>query len=359
MAANTIGKYIQITSFGESHGPLIGGVIDGLPSGVYINVNRVQQIIDRRSPGKNTFSSPRKESDRIEIVSGLYDEKTTGAPLAFFIRNEAQRSSDYNHLKDIYRPSHAEFVYEHKYKHFDRRGGGRASARETAVRVAAGAICQQILDEYSVSIVAFVSQIGPIASTLSYLDMDLTSIDNSEVRCPDSLAETSMIEYLEKIKEDGDSAGGVVTCVIKGVPPGIGEPVFDRLQATLGYAMLSINAVKGFDYGEGFLAASMKGSEHNDVYKDSDGKIKPATNHAGGIIGGISSGEDIYFRVAFKPISSISKEQKTVDKFGKNVDLVIGGRHDVCIVPRAVPVVEAMAAMVILDNLVGAGIVKK
>lgn len=359
MAANTIGKYIQFTSFGESHGALIGGVIDGLPSGVTIDIDHVQTAVDRRSPGKQSFSSPRIETDRLEVVSGMYDGKTTGAPLAFFIRNESQKSSDYDHLKDIYRPSHAEFSYEHRYKNFDHRGGGRSSARETAVRVAAGAICNQILDENNISITAYVSQIGPITTSLSYREMDLSTIDNSPLRCPDSTSEALMLEHLEEIKNQGDSSGGVVTCVIKGVPPGIGDPVFDRLQSTLGYAMLSINAVKGFDYGEGFLAASMKGSEHNDVYKESEGTVKPASNHAGGIVGGISTGEDIYFKVAFKPVSSISREQKTVDKFGKEVDLKIGGRHDVCIVPRAVPVVEAMAAIVILDHLLGAGFIKK
>lgn len=355
MAGNTIGRMLRLTSFGESHGNMIGGVIDGFPSGFPVDINLIQEALNRRAPGNQTFSTPRKEPDIVEFVSGLFEGKSTGAPIAFFIRNTSQKSADYNHLKDVYRPSHADFTYEKKYGNYDHRGGGRSSARETAVRVTAGALCSQLLQHFGVGITGYVSQIGPFSIPISYTELDLTKIESSPLRCPDPLTEKLIDSYLEEIKAEGDSAGGVVTCIIKGVPPGLGEPVFDKIQALLGAAMLSINAVKGFDYGEGFNAVALKGSEHNDTYNAGDGTIHPATNHAGGVLGGISTGQDIYFRVAFKPVSSISKPQQTVDKQGNPIELNIGGRHDVCIVPRAVPIVEAMAALVITDLMLVAG----
>lgn len=358
MAANTFGNLISLTSFGESHGELIGGVLDGFPSGIVLDVSMLQNAINRRSPGKQFFSSPRFENDRLEIVSGIFENKTTGAPIAFFIRNASHKSQDYDHLKEVYRPSHSGYTYDKKYGHHDYRGGGRSSARETAVRVAAGAICTQLLSIYNIEITGYVSQIGPYAIERSYKDLDLKSIDASILRCPDPQTEERINRYLEQIKAEGDSAGGVVTCIISGVPAGIGEPVYQKIQSSLSSGMMSINAVKGFDYGSGFAAASMKGSEHNDVYTSTSELIHPATNHAGGILGGITTGEDIYFRVAFKPVSSIAKPQQTLDKLGNEVNLNIHGRHDVCIVPRAVPIVEAMAALVIADHLKIAGLIK-
>lgn len=349
MSGNTFGRILRLTSFGESHGALIGGVIDGFPSGIQIDIPEIQAELNRRSPGSGSFSSPRKEPDVIEIVSGLFEGKSTGAPIAFFIKNTSQKPADYEHLKDVYRPSHAAFTYDKKYGFHDYRGGGRSSARETAVRVAAGAFCKQWLSLNGITVTGYVSQIGPVSSQLKYSELDFSRIEASSLRCPDPQAEKLMNDYLEEIKTAGDSAGGVVTCVVKGVPAGLGEPVYDRFQAVLGAAILSINAVKGFEYGEGFGAAAMKGSEHNDVFSEISGEIKPATNHAGGILGGISTGEDIWFRTAFKPVSSISKTQHTVDKEGKAIELNIGGRHDVCIVPRAVAVVEAMTALAVTD----------
>lgn len=358
MAGNTIGSLLRLTSFGESHGTMIGGVIDGYPSGYQIDLIGVQEALNRRAPGKQSFSSPRAEPDVVEIISGIHEGKSTGAPIAFLIRNISQKPADYQHLKDVYRPSHASFTYEKKYGNHDYRGGGRSSARETAVRVAAGALCSQLLGQFGITITGYVSQIGTINADASYKELDLTNIDASPLRCPDANAEKLMDAYLQTIKQEGDSVGGVVTCIVKGVPAGIGDPVFDRLQAVIGFAMLSINAVKGFDFGEGFSAAAMKGSEHNDVFKKVNGVVQPATNHAGGVLGGISTGQDIWFRVAFKPVSSIGKVQHTVDKQGTEIDLQIGGRHDVCIVPRAVPVVEAMAALAITDSMMLAGIIQ-
>lgn len=357
MAGNTIGRLLRLTSFGESHGTMIGGVIDGFPSGFTIDMEDLQQALSRRAPGKQPFSSPRAEPDVIEIVSGIFEGKSTGAPIAFLIKNTLQKPADYDHLKEVYRPSHAAYTYEKKYGNHDHRGGGRSSARETAVRVAAGALCRQLLSHYGVSVTGYVSQIGTVSTDASYHDLDLSNIDASPLRCPDAYAEKLMDAHLQTIKQEGDSVGGVVTCVVQGVPAGIGDPVYDRLQALIGFAMLSINAVKGFEYGEGFKAAAMKGSEHNDVFKNVDGAIQPASNSAGGILGGISTGQDIYFRVAFKPVSSIGKVQHTVDKQGTEIDLQVGGRHDVCIVPRAVPVVEAMAAIAIADSMMLAGII--
>ncbi|MDR0437904.1 MAG: chorismate synthase [Bacteroidales bacterium] len=323
---NTFGDNIKLTTFGESHSAAIGGVIEGFPAGVEVDKNFIQSELDRRKPSNHKASTTRKESDRIEILSGIFEGKTLGTPIAFIIRNENQQSDDYDYLRKIYRPGHADFTYDKKYGHYDHRSGGRASARETAARVAAGAFAKTILQSKGIEITTTVKQVG-IAQT------------------PDE-----MERLIEQAKTDGDSLGGIVECVIKGCPVGIGEPVFGKLQAQLAEAMMSIPAAKGFEYGEGFGAATMKGSEHNDIYIF-DNEIKPATNHNGGILGGISTGQDIVFRVAFKPIASISKPQETVDKQGNSVQLINRGRHDVCCVPRAVPVVEAMAALVIADNL--------
>lgn len=357
MAGNTFGRFIQLTSFGESHGSMIGGVIDGYPSGYTINNDLIQEALDKRSPGNNPFGTTRRETDSIEIVSGIFDSKSTGAPIAFFIRNASQNPSDYDHLKNVYRPSHAAFTYEKKYGNYDYRGGGRSSARETAVRVAAGAFCNQLLAFHRITVKGYVSQIGKIKVPFDYKQLDLNKTDVSPLKCPDKETEREMMSYLDEVRKEGDSAGGIVTCIISGVPAGLGNPVFDRFQAILGMAMLSINAVKGFEYGEGFAASSMRGSDHNDVYSNQSGNILPSTNHAGGILGGITTGQDVWFRVAFKPVSSISKSQSTVDKQGNPIDLEIGGRHDICIVPRAVPVVEAMASLVIADFMIGAGII--
>jgi len=341
---NTFGDHIKLTTFGESHGVAIGGVIEGFPAGVEIEKDFIQSELDRRKPSNHNASTTRKESDRVEILSGIFEGKTLGTPIAFIIRNENQQSDDYEYLREIYRPGHADFTYDKKYGHYDHRSGGRASARETAARVAAGAFAKTILQSKNIEISAHIKQIGT-------------------AQTPDE-----MERLIEQAKNDGDSLGGIVECVIKNCPIGIGEPVFGKLQAQLAEAMMSIPAAKGFEYGEGFKATIMKGSEHNDVYilargineYDTDYKsapasfdngIKPATNQSGGTLGGISTGQDIVFRVAFKPIASISKPQETVDKQGNPVQLANRGRHDVCCVPRAVPVVEAMAALVIADNL--------
>lgn len=357
MAGNSIGKMLRLTSFGESHGSMIGGVLEGFPSGLFIDMPKIQEALDRRSPGNTPFGSPRKEPDILEVVSGIYNNRSTGAPIAFIIKNVNQKSADYDHIKDVYRPSHAGYTYDKKYTNTDHRGGGRSSARETAVRVAAGAFCRQLLDLNNVRITAYVSQIGPVVLSLPFQELDLTSVDQYSLRCPDSETNQRMEDFLDVVKTEGDSSGGIVSCLISGLPAGVGEPVYDRFQAVLGAAMLSINAVKGFDYGRGFESASMKGSEHNDAFQSRGGIIAPASNNAGGLLGGITTGEDIYFRVAFKPVSSISKMQQTVDKEGNLTELRIGGRHDVCIVPRAVPVVEAMAALSVTDLMMIAGMI--
>jgi chorismate synthase len=325
---NSFGKHIKLTTFGESHGVAIGGVIEGFPAGINVEKDFIQSELNRRKPSSDKASTTRKESDRIEILSGIFEGKTLGTPIAFIIRNENQQPGDYEYLREIYRPGHADFTYDKKYGHYDHRSGGRASARETATRVVAGAFAKTILEQKNIEISAHVKQIGT-------------------AHTPDEIE-----HLLEQAKNEGDSLGGIVECVIKGVPVGIGEPIFGKLQAQLAEAMMSIPAAKGFEYGEGFRSATMKGSEHNDVYLFDNGEVKPATNHSGGILGGISTGQDIVFRVVFKPISSISKLQKTVDKQGNPVELINHGRHDVCCVPRAVPIVEAMAALVIADNLV-------
>lgn len=355
MAGNIFGHFLRLASFGESHGPLIGGVLDGFPAGLEIDMEALALAMEKRRPGKGAFQTARNESDIPELVSGVYQGKTTGAPLAFIIRNQDQRPADYDKLEQFYRPSHAGYSWDAKFGFHDPRGGGRSSARETAVRVAAGALAAQLLAKYDISLTAFTEQIGNILISYDNARIDAASVAGSPLRCPDATAEPEMNRLLDALKQEGDSTGGVVGCFIKGVPAGIGEPVFDRLQADLAKAMMSINAAKGFDYGDGFAAAAKRGSEHNDPFIGSENGLRPATNHAGGILGGISTGEDIFFRVAFKPVSSISKPQQTADKSGVVRELAIGGRHDVCIVPRAVAVVEAMAALVIADHMIISG----
>ncbi|MDR2954353.1 MAG: chorismate synthase [Prevotella sp.] len=345
---NTFGNIFRLTSYGESHGAAIGGVIDGCPSGIEVDMDFIQNELNRRRPGQSKITTPRKEADEVEFLSGIYDGKTTGVPIGFVIRNENQHSSDYDNLKDLYRPSHADYTYSQKYGIRDHRGGGRSSARETIARCVAGAIAKLALKQLGINIIAYTSQVGGIKLDKFYTEYDLTEIESTPVRCPDMGKAQEMIELIQEVKSKGDTIGGVITCVIKGVPTGLGEPVFGKLHASLGNAMLSINAVKGFEYGDGF-DVNHRGSEVNDVFYNNNGKISTRTNHSGGIQGGISNGQDIYFRVAFKPVATILMHQETVNKDGEYTDLKARGRHDACVLPRAVPIVEAMAAMTILD----------
>ncbi len=351
MAGNTFGEIFRLTSFGESHGPAIGGVIDGCPAGLSIDTELIRKDLARRKPGQSAISTERKEDEEFEILSGFYENKTLGSPLAFIIRNKDSKSSDYESLKDAYRPSHADFTYQEKYGIRDYRGGGRSSARETAVRVFAGSVAKQLLSGRQMKIFAYVSQIGDISCNVNYSDIDLRRIESNIVRCPDEAAAVKMISHLEKLKAEGDTTGGIITCVIQNVPVGLGEPVYSKLQADLASACMGINAAHGFEYGSGFAGASMKGSEHNDPFEsDASGKIQTSSNNSGGIQGGISNGMDIYFRVAFKPVATLKMKQSTVDSSGKPTSIMPGGRHDPCVVPRAVPIVEAMAALVLADH---------
>lgn len=344
------GKVFRISTFGESHGTGIGVVIDGCPAGVSFDTEFIQRELTRRKPGQSRITTQRKEADEFEVLSGVFEEKTTGTPIALLIRNEDQRSKDYSHIKDSFRPSHADYTYQEKYGIRDYRGGGRSSARETAARVAAGALAKLVLKDLGVSISAFVSQVGTVKVKKPYTELDLTEAENNAVRCADPEVAQEMFDYIDGVRKKGDSIGGVVFCVAKGVPAGWGEPVFDKLHAELGKAMLSINAVKGFEYGSGFGGVEMPGSRHNDLfYRDEEGKVRTKTNFSGGIQGGISNGEDIYFRVAFKPVATIMQDQESVDKNGGEVVVSGKGRHDPCVVPRAVPIVEAMAALVLVD----------
>ena len=345
---NTFGNIFRLTSYGESHGAAIGGIIDGCPADISIDMDFIQQELNRRRPGQSSITTPRKEADEVEFLSGIYDGKTTGTSIGFIIRNANQHSSDYDNLKDIYRPSHADYTYAEKYGVRDHRGGGRSSARETIARCVAGAIAKLGLKQLGVNITAYTSQVGGIALQKPYTDYDLSLIEETPVRCPDIEAANKMIELINEVKAKGDTIGGIITCVIKGTPVGLGEPVFGKLHAALGGAMLSINAVKGFEYGDGF-DVDHRGSERNDVFYSNNGVIDTHTNHSGGIQGGISNGQDIYFRVAFKPVATILMHQDTVDKNGIETNLKARGRHDACVLPRAVPIVEAMAAMTILD----------
>ena len=344
MSGNTFGKLFKLTTFGESHGEALGGIIDGCPSGIELDFNAIKLEMSRRKPGQSSIVTQRKEDDNVQFLSGVFEGKTTGTSIGFLIPNTNQKSQDYSDIKNTYRPSHADFVYEKKYGIRDYRGGGRSSARETASRVVAGAIAKQILPNIKIN--AFVSSVGDIYLNKPYQDLDFSKIESNPVRCPDTETAIKMEELIRKIKKEGDTIGGTITCVLQNVPIGLGEPVFDKLHANLGKAMLSINAVKGFEYGSGFCGSQMKGSEHNDLY-NSDGTTK--TNLSGGIQGGISNGMDIYFRVAFKPVATLIQKQEVLDNQGNIVELQGKGRHDPCVLPRAVPIVEAMAAIVLAD----------
>ncbi|NOR28768.1 MAG: chorismate synthase [Lutibacter sp.] len=344
MMANSLGKIYTLTTFGESHGEAIGGIIDGCPAGVTLDLNAIQHELDRRKPGQSKIVTQRKEPDEVQFLSGIFEGKTTGTSIGFIIKNVHQRSNDYSHIKDSYRPSHADYTYDKKYGNRDYRGGGRTSARETANWVVGGAVAKQVIPEIKIN--AFTSSVGDIFMEKPYQNIDFSKTESNIVRCPDEASAKRMITQIEEIKKQGDTIGGTVTCVIQNVPVGLGEPIFDKLHAQLGKAMLSINAVKGFEYGSGFCGAKMKGSEHNDIF-NADGTTK--TNLSGGIQGGISNGMDIYFRVAFKPVATIMQPQQTIDNKGNIVEMHGKGRHDPCVVPRAVPIVEALAAMVLTD----------
>lgn len=346
---NTFGNIVRLTCFGESHGKGIGGVIDGFPSGISIDEDFIQYELDRRKPGQSKLTTARKEPDKVEFLSGIYDGQTTGCPIGFIVWNTNQHSNDYNNLEDVFRPSHADFTYQNKYGHRDHRGGGRSSARETVARVVAGALAKLALKELGVKITAYTSQVGDIKLEKDYRLYDLSEIEKNDVRCPDPKIAEEMGELIYKIKGEGNTIGGTVSCVIKSTPIGLGEPVFGKLHAALGQAMLSINAVKGFEYGQGFTNFHQTGKEQNDIFFNDNGKIGLKTNNSGGIQGGISNGQDIYFRVAFKPVATILMEQNTVDKDGNETLIKARGRHDSCVLPRAVPIVEAMAALTILD----------
>ena len=347
--SNTIGKLFTFTSFGESHGKGIGGIIDGCPAGIDMDETFIQNELNRRKPGQSSIATPRKEDDKVEFLSGVFEGKTTGTPIAFVIWNQNQHSTDYDHLKEVYRPSHADFTYQQKYGIRDHRGGGRSSARETAARVVAGAIAKLVLKTKGVEITAYTSQVGHFAMTQTVDTVDLTLTENNIVRCPQQEVAEQMIEYIKELKKSGDSIGGIISCIIKGLPVGLGEPIFDKLQARLAAAMLSINASHGFDYGRGFEGVSLRGSQMNDSFIKTGDKISTKTNNSGGIQGGISNGQEVYFRVLFKPVATISKKQETLDIHTNEVELEAKGRHDPCVLPRAVPIVEAMAAITLLD----------
>ncbi|MCA6363589.1 MAG: chorismate synthase [Bacteroidetes bacterium] len=353
MAGNTFGTLLRLTTYGESHGPAVGGILDGLPAGVDIDTEFLQQEMDRRRPGQSRIVTQRREADQLEILSGVFEGKSTGAPIGFMVRSEDSRSRDYDALKEVYRPSHADYTWEAKYGLRDHRGGGRSSARETVARVAAGALTKLFLRRQQIHVQAYVSQVGAIALQQPWHELDLSQTESNIVRCPDADTAEQMIRLIESIRKQGDTIGGIITCVITGVPPGIGEPVFDKLHADLGKAMLSINAVKGVEFGSGFASVALTGSQHNDAFLpgSNNRKVVTATNRSGGIQGGISNGEAIYFRTAFKPVATIMQKQRTVNTAGKAVEVMGRGRHDPCVVPRAVPIVEAMAALVVADHL--------
>ena len=353
---NTFGKLFTLTTFGESHGVAVGGVVDGMPPGIPIDIDFIQQELARRRPGQSRITTDRKELDQVELLSGVFEGKSTGTPIGFIVRNRNQQSKDYDSIANLFRPSHADYTYYNKYGIRDYRGGGRASARITLSRVVAGALAKLVLKQKGVSITAYTSQVGNITLDKDYQKYDLSLIESNPVRCPEPKKAKEMEALIAEMKREGDTIGGVITCVIKGCPIGLGEPEFDKLHAQLGAAILSINAVKGFEYGEGFASASYRGSQQNDIFIPSSDKqqthgIKAKTNHSGGIQGGISNGEDIYFRVAFKPVATLLMEQETVNKEGEATKIDVHGRHDPCVLPRAVPIVEAMAAMTILDAL--------
>jgi chorismate synthase len=347
---NSFGELFRISTFGESHGPAIGVIIDGCPAGLSIDQEFIQTELDRRRPGQSRITTQRKEEDAFRILSGVFEGKSTGTPIAIVIENTDQRSKDYSHIAGSFRPSHADYTYEAKYGIRDYRGGGRSSARETAARVAAGAVAKLLLKTQGISVTAYVSRVGEIQAP-EYAALDLSRTEDNIVRCPDEETAQKMIGLIDQVRLDRDTIGGVVTCVIRNTPAGLGEPVFDKLHAELGRGMLSINAVKGFEYGSGFAGVALRGSAHNDEFYNEGGRIRTRTNRSGGIQGGISNGEDIYFNVAFKPVATIMQDQQSVDKEGNEVTVTGKGRHDPCVVPRAVPIVEAMAALVLADFL--------
>ncbi len=348
---NTFGEIFKLTTFGESHGEAIGGVVDGMPAGITIDTEFIQQELNRRRPGQSNITTSRKEQDQVELLSGVYEGKSTGCPIGVIVRNQNQHSNDYDNMRELFRPSHADYTYYYKYGTRDHRGGGRSSARITISRCVAGALAKLALRQVGIKVQAYTSQVGDIALERDYRKYDLSLTESNAVRCPDAEKAAEMIKLIEAVKADGDTIGGIITGVITGCPAGLGAPEFNKLHADLGAAMLSINAVKGFEYGEGFESVARRGSEQNDIFiRTAEGTISTATNHSGGIQGGISNGQDIYFRVAFKPVATLLREQQTVDINGKATTLTAKGRHDPCVLPRAVPVVEAMAACVILDH---------
>jgi chorismate synthase len=347
--SNSYGTLFSITTFGESHGVAVGVILDGCPAGIDIDIDFIQQELDRRKPGQSKITTQRQEGDRVEILAGVFEGKSTGVPIAMMVRNEDQRSKDYSHIADKFRPSHADYTYHTKYGTRDYRGGGRSSARETLARVAAGAIAKMVLKKIGVTVQAYVSQAGPIKLDKPYTELDLSKTEDNIIRCPDPVIAEKMIDFIDETRKNRDTIGGVVTCVIQGCPPGLGEPAFDKLHAELGKAMLSINAVKGFEYGSGFDGVTMYGSQHNDAFYMEGDRVRTKTNHSGGIQGGISNGEDIYFRVAFKPVATLMMDQDSINDKGEETTVSGKGRHDPCVVPRAVPIVEGMAALVIAD----------
>ena len=348
--SNTFGQFFRVTTWGESHGVTVGAVVDGCPAGLELGEADIQPSLDRRRPGQNTLSTPRNESDTIHLLSGVFDGRTIGTPIAMALWNKDARSSSYDDMKDLYRPSHADFTYAAKHGHRDWRGGGRTSARETAARVAAGAIAEKLLrDWYGIEIVAWVSDVGPIGSAVDGAAVTRDAVDRFDVRCPDDEAAARMDEHIRAVRRDKDSVGGCVRCVVRNLPTGLGEPVFGRLEAVLAAAMLSLPASKGFEFGSGFAGTQLRGSEHNDPFVIQDGRVRTTTNHSGGIQGGITNGEDIEFRVAFKPVATIFREQQTVTAAGEPTTFTARGRHDPCVLPRAVPIVEAMTALALVD----------
>ena len=349
MTRNIFGNLFTLTTFGESHGEAVSGVIDGMPAGISIDLDFIQQELNRRRPGQSSITTSRQEADKVELLSGVFEGKSTGCPIGFIVRNTNHHSQDYENLRCLFRPSHADFTYDQKYGVRDHRGGGRSSARITISRCVGGAFAKLVLRQLGISVQAYTSQVGPIALERDYRLYDLSKTESNAVRCPDAEKAEEMEALITQMKQEGDTIGGVITCIIKGCPVGLGEPEFGKLHAALGSAMLSINAAKGFEYGEGFEGVSARGSEQNDVFQNIDGQFSTKTNHSGGIQGGISNGQDIYFRVAFKPVATILKAQETVDKEGNPTVFQVKGRHDPCVLPRAVPIVEAMAAMTILD----------
>jgi chorismate synthase len=347
---NTFGQIFRLTTFGESHGEAIGGVVDGMPAGIDIDVDFIQSELARRRPGQSNITTSRQEPDQVELLSGVFEGRSTGCPIGFIVRNQNQHSSDYDNMRQLFRPSHADYTYYYKYSTRDHRGGGRSSARITISRCVAGALAKLALRQLGITVQAYTSQVGNIALERDYHLYDLSLTETNAVRCPDAEKAAQMIALIEQVKSEGDTIGGVITCVVKGCPPGLGEPEAHKLHADLGAAMLSINAVKGFEYGEGFAGVTQRGSEQNDIFRSVDGRITTASNHSGGIQGGISNGQDIYYRVAFKPVATLLQTQDTVDLNGQATTLTARGRHDPCVLPRAVPIVEAMTAMTIMDH---------